>query len=178
MTHRVLLALVLAVAVGTAGCSARSRGSSPSQTATPVPQAHIEMSGEINFLHDMDVKRCYVGKPGTKLLNGYSVSFAGDAQVEGGEVLVPGFTGDGAYDSAMVILNIAQGPGFPHGTTLEEVPQTTVAVTISNAGRAGVARFTNYRSIYGKKGDVRGGLVSGTVTWSCAEVEHAAAPQG
>ncbi|MBV8222001.1 MAG: hypothetical protein JO293_01435, partial [Candidatus Eremiobacteraeota bacterium] len=104
MTHRVLLALVLAVAVGTAGCSARSRGSSPSQTATPVPQAHIEMSGEINFLHDMDVKRCYVGKPGTKLLNGYSVSFAGDAQVEGGEVLVPGFTGDGAYDSAMVIL--------------------------------------------------------------------------
>jgi hypothetical protein len=177
--HRVLFALVLAVAVSTAGCAARSHGggTAPS-TATPVPQAHIEVSGAIAFLHDMDVKRCYVGKPGTKLLNGYSASFAGDARVEGGEVLVPNFTGDGKYDSAMVILNIAQGPGFPHGTTLEEVPQTSVTVAISDGGRTGVARFANYRSIYGKSGDIRGGLVSGTVSWTCAEVEHSGSPQG
>ncbi|HZV79706.1 MAG TPA: hypothetical protein VFF60_08855 [Candidatus Binatus sp.] len=149
--------------------------SSPSPV--PAAAAHIEFHGVVSFVHDAGVKRCYIGKPGTTLLNGYSVTFAADARVDGGEVLIPSFASDGSYDSASVIVNVAPGPGFPHGTTLEERPQTTVRVTISNNGHAGVARFSNYRSIYGRNGDVRGGMVDGTISWTCAQIVRETASQ-
>ena len=148
-------------------------------SASPVANAtaHIDIHGVVSFVHDAGVKRCYIGKPGTTLLNGYSITFAADSRLDGGEVLIPSFANDGSYDSASVIVNVAQGPGFPHGTTLEERPQTTVRVTISDGGRTGVAEFANYRSIYGRSGDVRGGMVDGTISWTCTQIVREAASQ-
>ncbi len=178
--HRTLFALALVAAVCAAGCGVRSRGGSgPTATATPFSQAHIELNGIISISHDVLVRQCYIGKPGPKLLNGYSVTFAPDQLIDGGEVLVPGFSGDGTYvGSAAVILNVAQGPGFPHGTTLEERPGTKVSVTVSDGGKSGRAVLTDYRSLYGRNGDERGGLVSGSITWMCAQVARGPTMQG
>jgi hypothetical protein len=148
--------------------------------------AHVDVHGAIRLTRDLAVKECFVGKPGTHLLNGYSVTLAGDGVIESGEVLIPEFTGDGTYVEAAakregisrvlswIILNVARGPGFPHGTTLEERPDTRVTVTISASGKNGSARFENYRSLYGANGDERGGVVWGTISWTCAQVAHPA----
>jgi hypothetical protein len=178
--HRTLFALVLAGAVCVAGCGVHTQArNGATATPTPASQAHIEIHGAIAIAHDAGVAQCYIGKPGPKLLNGYSVTFAADRLIDGGEVLVPGFSGDGTYvGSAAVILNIAQGPGFPHGTTLEERTGTKVSVTIGDGGKSGRAEMTDYRSLYGRNGDERGGLVSGNITWMCAQVARGPAMQG
>jgi hypothetical protein len=157
-------------------------------TPAPAPTAYIELHGVVRLSHGVPVKECYTGRPGTRLLNGYSVAFGHDAVVEGGEVLVPEFTVDGTYQESAtkhssgshllswVILNIAQGPGFPHGTTLEERPDTTATITIARGGKEGHATFEHYRSLYGQNGDERGGDVSGTISWSCATITRGPAP--
>jgi hypothetical protein len=186
---RRLAAALIAVALTCAGCGAKSgsnRSSEASPTAAPI--AHISVHGAIRLTHDAAVKRCYVGKPGSKLLNGYSATFDGDMVIEGGEVLVPEYNGDGTYHESAathegisrvlswVILNIARGPGFPHGTTLEERPDTRVTITIRDGGRSGSASFENYRTLYGQNGDERGGAVFGTIDWTCAEVTRSLTP--
>ena len=122
------------------------------------------------------------------MLSGYSVTLANDSVIEGGEVLVPEFTGDGTYKESVskrqgrpralswVILNVAEGPGFPHGTTLEESLDTSVTVTIAQGGKIGQVTFEHYRSLYGEKGNELGGDVSGSITWQCAAVTHAVLP--
>jgi hypothetical protein len=176
---RALVAIALVLAVGCA-----RHGSRNAQTPAPTapPMAHVEVNGVIHLVRDVAVKQCYVGKPGKSLLNGYSVTLVGDGVIESGEVLIPEFAGDGTYvESAAkresnshalsgIILNVAPGPGFPHGTTLEERPDTRVTIAISGGGKSGSARFENYRSLYGPKGDERGGVVSGSITWMCAAV--------
>jgi len=136
----------------------------------------------VHLKHGVVVNECFTGKPGTKLLNGYSVAFGRDDVIEGGEVLVPEFTGDGTYEESAskrqstsrvlswVILNVAQGPGFPHGTTLEERPDTTATITIEQGGKAGHLTFQHYHSLYGPNGDEHGGEVSGSIEWTCANV--------
>ncbi|HME82605.1 MAG TPA: hypothetical protein VKF82_11090 [Candidatus Eremiobacteraceae bacterium] len=178
--HRTLVALGLLAAVCAPGCGVHSRGASGATSApTPASQAHIEIHGVITIAHDAAVRQCYIGKPGPKLLNGYSVTFAADQLIDGGEVLIPDFHGDGTYTGAAgVILNVAQGPGFPHGTTLEERPDTKVTVTIGDGGKSGRALLTDYRSLYGRNGDERGGAVSGSITWTCAQVARGPAMQG
>ncbi len=186
---RRLAAALIAVALTCAGCGHRSgsNGSAePSASAAPV--AHISVHGAIRLSHDAAVKRCFVGKPGGKLLNGYSATFEGDDVIEGGEVLVPEYNGDGTYNESAaahegisrvlswVILNVARGPGFPHGTTLEERPDTKVTITIRDGGHGGSASFENYRTLYGQNGDERGGTVFGTIDWTCAEVTRSNAP--
>ena len=174
------IALLLVV-----GC-ARHAPQAGAPVATVAPTAHVDVHGVIRLTRDVPVKQCYTGKPGTRLLNGYSVTLAGDGVVEGGEVLIPEFNGDGTYVEdaskhegisrvlSWIILNVARGPGFPHGTTLEERPDSNVAVTISDGGKIGKARFANYRSLYGQNGDERGGAVWGTITWTCAEIARPA----
>ena len=149
---------------------------------TPEAMAHVDVRGVVELTRDVPVKECYIGKPGTHLLNGYSVTLEGDSVVEGGEVLIPEFSGDGTYVEdagkrtnrtpglSWIMLNVARGPGFPHGTTLEERPDSRVAVTISGAGKNGTARFENYRSLYGRNGDEHGGAVTGTISWTCAQL--------
>ena len=184
------IALVVLACAVAAGCAGRSSsGTSQSHvSATPAaaPTAFIDLHGVVSLHHGIAVKRCYIGRPGTKLLNGYSVAFDSDSVIEGGEVLVPDFSGDGTYQESAsrrqgmsrllswVILNVAQGPGFPHGTTLEEKPDTTATVTIAHGGKEGQVRFEHYRSLYGQNGDERGGDVSGSITWTCADVTHGA----
>ena len=169
--HRKPLALALAVVLCAAGCASRS-GNGRS-APTPSPMAHVEVHGVISIMHDAAVKTCYVGKPGKTLLNGYSVTLQSDPLVDGAEVLVPGFTGDGSYkDSAGLTLNVAQGPGFPHGTTLEERPESSLMVTIAAGGKNGRAVFQSYHTLYGRNGDVKGGAVSGSIEWTCAQVER------
>jgi hypothetical protein len=180
---RALVAIPLVLAVG---CARHSSSGSAQPSPTPTPMAHVDVHGAIRLTRDVAVKECFVGKPGTHLLNGYSVTLAGDGVIESGEVLVPEFTGDGTYvESAAkregvsrvlswIILNVARGQGFPHGTTLEERPDTRVTVTIGDDGKSGTARFENYKSLYGPNGDERGGSVSGTITWMCDAVAHPA----
>ena len=183
-----LFMLFVALACAVAACGARTpRGSGASATTSPQATAHIDVHGVIRLTHDIDVTRCYVGKPGPKLLSGYSATFGSDDVVEGGEILVPEFTGDGTYDEAAakheaisrvlswVILNIGRGPGFPHGTTLEEQPDTRVTIVIKDRGSSGRAQFSNYRSLYAQNGDERGGAVFGTITWTCPAVERSPA---
>ncbi|MBV8366691.1 MAG: hypothetical protein JO194_09335 [Candidatus Eremiobacteraeota bacterium] len=173
-----LSACLIAVAACAGGCGTHARSAalaSPSPLATA--SAHIDIHGVVSFVHDAGVKRCYVGKPGSTLLNGYSVTFAGDARLDGGEVLVPSYTTDGRYDRAAVIVNVAPGPGFKYGTTLEERPQTFIEVTIKDSGRSGVARFMDFRSIYGRNGDARGGRVDGSISWTCAQIVRDSAAQ-
>jgi hypothetical protein len=183
---RMSRALVAIALVLIAGCA--RHGARVSQTAVerPAPMAHVDVHGAIRLTRDLAVKECFVGKPGTHLLNGYSVTLAGDGVIESGEVLIPEFTGDGTYVEAAakrqgisgvlswIILNVARGPGFPHGTTLEERPDTRVMVTIGGGGKNGSARFENYRSLYGVNGDERGGVVWGSISWTCAQVAHPA----
>ena len=184
------IAFVVLACVVTGACAGRSpSGTSQSHVSTtpvPAPTAFIDLHGVVSLQHGIAVKRCYTGRPGTKLLNGYSVAFDHDDVVEGGEVLVPDFTGDGTYQESAshrqgisrllswVILNVAQSPGFPHGTTLEEKPDTTATITIAQGGKHGHVRFEHYRSLYGKNGDERGGDVFGSITWTCADVTRAA----
>ena len=171
--HRKPLALALAVVLCAASCASRSGNRGTAPAAAPSPMAHVEVHGTISIMHDAAVKTCYVGKPGKTLLNGYSVTLQSDPLVDGAEVLVPGFTGDGSYkDSAGLTLNIAQGPGFPHGTTLEERPESSLMVTIAAGGKIGRAVFQNYHTLYGRNGDVKGGTVSGSIEWTCAQVER------
>jgi hypothetical protein len=173
--HRTPLAFALAIVLCATGCASRSgnRGGGPAPTQTPSPMAHIEVHGTINLVHDAAVKTCYVGKPGKTLLNGYSVTLQSDPLIEAAEVLVPGFTGEGSYkDSAELTLDVAQGPGFPHGTTLEERPESSLTVVIAASGKIGRAVFQNYHTLYGRNGDEKGGMVSGSIEWTCAQVER------
>jgi hypothetical protein len=180
---RALVAIALLLAMG---CARHATRGAQRPAATAPAMAYVDVRGAIRLARDVPVKECYVGKPGTHLLNGYSVTLAGDGVIESGEVLIPEFNGDGTYVEAAakragvsrvlswIILNVARGPGFPHGTTLEERPDTQVTATISGGGKNGTARFENYRSLYGQNGDERGGSVSGTITWTCAQVARPA----
>jgi len=182
---RIWSALVTIALLVAMGCTRHGSRGAQEPAPSAAPTAHVDVHGVIRLARDLPVKECYVGKPGTRLLNGYSVTLAGDGVVESGEVLVPEFTGDGTYAEeaakregvsrvlSWVILNVARGPGFPHGTTLEERPDTKVVVMISGGGKIGSARFENYRSLYGQNGDERGGSVWGTITWTC---DHVASP--
>jgi hypothetical protein len=168
----------------TVGCARHAHASAAAPSPTPQSVAHVEVQGVIHLVRDLGVKQCYIGKPGTHLLNGYSVTLEGDGVIEGGEVLIPEFTGDGTYVEdapkrasssralGSVMLNVARGPGFPHGTTLEEGPDSRVVVSVSGAGKNGVARFENYRTLYGPNGDEHGGVVSGSLKWMCEQVER------
>jgi len=183
------IALVVLVCVLASACAGRSPGGANqahvSATPAPAPTAFIDLHGVVSLHHGIAVKRCYTGRPGTRLLNGYSVAFDHDDVIEAGEVLVPDFTGDGTYQESAgrrqgmsrllswVILNVAQGPGFPHGTTLEERPDTTATITVAQGGKHGQVTFEHYRSLYGRNGDERGADVSGSITWTCADVTRA-----
>jgi hypothetical protein len=164
---------------------------------TSSASGHLRLTGAMALDHDFTVDGCVIGPPGDGLLSGYHMTAKdGDAPIELVAVVVKDYAQDGSYaptdktaegqvSSAMTSgvmgpLNVmvSQGEGkAPLAVMLK--PESTMTIQISDNGAKGDAEFTNMETPVtiddihpNASTPPHGKQVSGSVTWSCGEVDH------
>jgi len=170
------ITIALFVASGCAKQPARP-GATPSASASPNPAAylgtgHLALAGSVILTHDVTVKGCWVSAPGSSVLNGYSVTFARDAVIESGGVLVKQYDHDGVYvidpqeQYAALALFLAD-QGSSSAVVLTDTRGSLLKVTIGDHGRSGSALFSHWNGGKGHPAEI-----SGAIDWKCGAVRH------
>ena len=132
-------------------------------------KVHVELTGALSISRDFDVQDCTVYMP---LDNAYLVNIAPDDVLDKGKIVVPQYKGVGTYAYEAV----AGKPTYPNfdyhfvdlqlheGPKLVEQDQAGVTITLDDQGKSGSAVLKDYLTD-------TGGLVSGTITWTCGAVD-------
>ncbi|MDQ6929140.1 MAG: hypothetical protein M3126_00550 [Candidatus Eremiobacteraeota bacterium] len=157
---------------------------------------HLHLTGAVAMDLDFAIDQCAVAPPGDGLLSGYHMTAKDGAPIVMLSVVLKDYAKDGSYGasdktaegqvgSAMrsgtmgpLTVMVSKGEGESPLTTMLK-PESKLNIQISNDGAKGDAEFTDMETPItaadidpSSKTPPHGKKMSGSVTWSCAKVDH------
>lgn len=198
----VLSALAFIALLAATACSGNANseassgdpGAADAATSTDgTPSGHIHLTGDVSIDSDFMPDACQIAPAGEGLLSGYHMMAKEQDALPLLAVTIKNYTKDDTYaptDTSadgqvtsimtsgslglLTLMVLPSGTQIPVGFMLK--PTSKLAVTVSENGAKGDAEFTGLETP--PKFDPtastppQGGVVSGSITWSCGHIDH------